>query len=144
MRQETGTPLFVKLTLTLSLELAAVLPAFKLSNAAMPGVPANPDGVANPADGVEATQPRPRSSRPQKGPLGRTGDRPRWPPSQRRSRATRRARPFLPDEHLIEAMLTAPVQPILKTVATWTDQELVDRLAAKTIPEVVLDLFRSP
>ena len=39
-------------------------------------------------------------------------------------------------------MLTAPVQPILKTVATWTDQELVDRLAAKTIPEVVLDLFR--
>lgn len=41
-------------------------------------------------------------------------------------------------------MLTAPVQPILKTVATWTDQELVDRLAAKTIPEVVLDLFRSP
>jgi hypothetical protein len=41
-------------------------------------------------------------------------------------------------------MLTAPVQSILKTVATWTDQELVDRLAAKTIPEVVLDLFRSP
>ena len=60
MRQEIGTSLFVKLTLTLSLELAAVLPAFKLSNAAMPGVPANPDGVANPADGVEAARPRPR------------------------------------------------------------------------------------
>jgi hypothetical protein len=44
---------------------------------------------------------------------------------------------FLPDEHRIEVMLTTLVQPILKTVATWTDQELVDRLAAKTIPEVV-------
>ena len=49
---------------------------------------------------------------------------------------------MFPDEHLIEVMLAAPVQPILKTVATGTDQELVDWLAAKTIPEVVLNLFR--